>query len=170
MGFLLQMKLCVIVLCSVHAIWTLSTATTLNDWYYGYRVILLLAELQAVWSYCTVELQLLSETIKQLQYAAIATMGKAEVLSLCREQRAWQALLDQRSTHAFRGQRNTPLTHHDEHNRVPVGWSVLSLILLLYNTIHLTFGSSSDVYALLFGVPAIAAYVTLIRFVQVLFQ
>lgn len=162
--------MCVLVLCSVHAIWTLSLAPTLNDWYYGYRVILLLAELHAVWSYGAVELQLLSETIKQLQYAAIATTGKAEFLSLCREQRAWQVLLDQRSTHAFRGQRNTPLIHYDEHNRVPVGWSVLSLILLLYNTIHLTFGSSSDVYALLFGVPAIAAYVTLIRFVQVLFQ
>lgn len=158
-----------IVLCSAHAIWTLCTATALNDWYYGYRVILLLAELQALWSYCAVELQLLSETIKQLQYAAVATTGKADVLSLCREQRAWQELAEQRSAHAFRGQRNTVLIHHDEHNRVPVGWTVLSLILLLYNTIHLTFGSSSDVYALLFGVPAIAAYVMIIRLVQVLF-
>lgn len=162
--------MCVIVLCSLHAIWTLSVAETVKDWYCGYRVILLMAELQAVWSYCAVELQLLSETIKQLQYAAIATTGKAEVLSLCREQRAWQALLDQRTTHAFRGQKITPLIHYDEHNQVPVGWSVLSLALLLYNTIHLAFGSSSDFYALLFGVPAIAAYVTIIRVVQILFQ
>lgn len=148
----------------MHAIWTLSTAPTLHDWYYGYRVILLLAELQAVWSYCTVELQLLSQTIKHLQYAAVATTGKAEVLSLCREERAWQAHLD-RSTHALRGE--TPLIHHDV---VPTGWSVLSLILLVYNTIHLTIGSSSDDYALLFGVPAIAAYVTVIRVIQVLCQ
>lgn len=154
----------------MHAIWTLSTAPTLHDWYYGYRVILLLAELQAVWSYCTVELQLLSQTIKHLQYAAVATTSKAEVLSLCREQRAWQAHLDQRSAHVLRGERNTPLIHHNEHNRVPAGWSVLSLILLLYNTIHLALGSSSDVYALLFGVPVIAAYVTVIRVTQVLCQ
>lgn len=160
MGYLLRTKLYVIVFCIVHAIWTLSTAPTLHDWYYGYRVIFLLAEAQAVWSYCTVELQLVSQTIKHLQYAAVATTGKAETLSLCREERAWQAHLDRHTS-----REETPLIHH----AVPAGWSVLSLILLVYNTIHLTIGASDD-YALLFGVPAIATYITVIRVIQVLCQ
>lgn len=169
-SFLLQVKMCVICLSSAHAIWTLSTAPTLRDWYYGYRVIVLLAELQAAWSYCNVGLQILSETIKRLQYAAVSTTGRAEALSLCREHRAWQARLDRRSTHAFHGQRHAPLLHHDEHNRVPAVWPVLSLTLLLYNTVHLAIGAPTDLYALLFGAPAIAAYVTIIRATQVLFQ
>lgn len=94
MGFQVKIKMSVIGLCSVYAMWTLVTAPALDDWYYRYRILFLLAELKAMWSYCTVELKMLSEKIRQLQYSAVATTGKAEVLALCREDHSLHTAFD----------------------------------------------------------------------------
>lgn len=163
MGVRVKMQMCAIGLCSLHALWTLTTAPALDDWYYGYRILFLLAELKAVWSYCTVELKMLSETIGQLQYSAVATTGNAEVLALCREDRALHTTFDDRREY----KKEIPIINRDQHNQAPVGWAILSLLLLLYNTAHLAFNPVTDSSALLFGIPAIAMYVVLIRFTQI---
>lgn len=168
MGVKVKMQMCAIGLCSLHALWTLATAPALDDWYYGYRILFLLAELKAVWSYCTVELKVLSETLRQLQYSAVATTGNAEVLALCREARALHTTFDDRREHdAFGRQKEIPIINRHQHNQAPVGWAILSLLLLLYNTAHLAFNPVTDSSALLFGIPAIAMYVVLIRFTQI---
>lgn len=163
MGVKVKMQMCAIGLCSLHALWTLTTAPALDDWYYGYRILFLLAELKAMWSYCTVELKMLSETIRQLQYSAVATTGNAEVLALCREDRALHTTFDDRREH----KKEIPIINRDQYNQAPVGWAILSLLLLLYNTAHLAFNPVTDSSALLFGIPAIAMYVVLIRFTQI---
>lgn len=163
MGVKVKMQMCAIGLCSLHALWTLTTATALDDWYYGYRILFLLAELKAMWSYCTVELKMLSETIRQLQYSAVATTGNAEVLALCREDRALHTTFDDRRER----KKEIPIINRDQYNPAPVGWAILSLLLLLYNTAHLAFNPVTDSSALLFGIPAIAMYVALIRFAQI---
>lgn len=168
MGVKVKMQMCAIGLCSLHALWTLATAPALDDWYYGYRILFLLAELKAVWSYCTVELKVLSETLRQLQYSAVATTGNAEVLALCREARALHTTFDDRREHdAFGRQKEIPIINRHQHNQAPVDWAILSLLLLLYNTAHLAFNPVTDSSALLFGIPAIAMYVVLIRFTQI---
>lgn len=168
MGVKVKMQMCAIGLCNMHALWTLATAAALDDWYYGYRILFLLAELNAMWSYCTVELKMLGETIRQLQYSAVATTGKAEVLALCREDRAMHTTFNDRREHSlFRREKDIPILSRDEYDPAPVGWSIISLLLLLYNTAHLAFNPATDHYALLFGIPAIAMYVVIIRFTQI---
>lgn len=169
------LTLFLISLSCVYLTYTILTGTpetTSETWLNGYKIFFILAGTKSLLSYVHLELKKLSETIKQLQYSAIATTGKAEVLALCREERALHSnsVGARYSGGSFRYQKEIPFVNLDEYNQAPVFWYILSLLLLCYNTAHLACAAVTDASPLFFGVPAIAVYWGLIRFTQIILR
>lgn len=129
-------------------------------WLAGYKVIFLVAAVKSVTSYVCLELNTLLERTRQLQYSALSTTSKGEVLALYREERlsASDTAEERYSKQAFGHGEQILFNPHDQYNPAPVFWCSLMSFLVLYNTAHLALVPLSYTSPLFFGTPAYVLY------------
>lgn len=141
-----------------------------DAWSAGYKVLFIVAAVKSLLAFLHLHLTKLSEKARQLQYAALATTGKGEVLALYREERLADSVsLEQRySKRALGHPKQIAFTPHDKYNPAPVFWCILVILLLVYNTAHLALVPLSHTSPLFFGTPAFAVYWGCLRLIQIM--
>lgn len=139
-------------------------------WLAGYQVIFLFAAVKAATSYVCLELDTLLERTRLLQYAALSTTSKGQVLALHREERLSrsQGSVARYSLGAFGRGEQIQFNPHYQYSPAPVFWCTLVGLLVLYNTIHLAAVPLSHTSPLFFGTPAYVCYWGTVRTSQLL--
>ena len=129
-------------------------------WLVGYKMIFLIAAVKSLTSYVTLELDTLLERTMQLQYSALSTTSKGEVLALHREERLSESdsVESRYSKQAFGHGEQILFNPHDQYNPGPVFWCSLMGFSILYNTAHLALVPLSYTSPLFFGTPAHVLY------------
>lgn len=139
-------------------------------WLSGYKVFFLLAALTSVTSYVSLELNTLLESTTRLQWSALATTSKSDVLALYREERLSDpASVDARySKEAFGHCEQILFNPHDQYNPAPDFWCSFTVFSVLYNTAHLALAPLSYTSPLFFGAPAYVLYWGAMRMTQIM--
>lgn len=108
-------------------------------WLAGYKVVFLVVDVKSVTLYVCLELKTILERTKQLQWPALSTTSKGEVLALYREERLSESDSAEArySKRAFGHRKQILSDTHDQYNPAPVFWCSFMAFLVLYNTAQL---------------------------------